>query len=434
MFEKRNRGLFYCLVNAILLSVMLYAQQPGEGIVTGEVFNESTDKPIEFASVGLFKLPDSSLVAGTMTDAEGKYFIEKVPDGKYYLLVNRIGYESSKPITLVIDTQNKKADLGKLNLVEIPVPAGDIAVTAEKPVYENTIDRKIYNVEQDIMSKSGTVSDLLQNVPSVTVDIDGNISLRGSENVLVLINGRSSPLMGKNRAAVLQQMPAGSIEKIEVITNPSAKYKPEGTSGIINIVLKKNTIAGLNGSIALNGGYDTRYNGNITLNYNPGHFNIYGSLGYRKDSRSRHSLNSRRFYDQNGQIDNYLDENGQTHARPLSYISSLGIDYNLGESDHFGVSGNYFYRDVRQRGVTSYTSQDDNLSIISDYIRGRDAVEHEFENEGRVYYEHSFAKEDHKLHIEYNISDQPEKETNHYVDTYSIPALQSQYENDEQSR
>src|ERR1035437_9000108 len=126
------------------------------------------------------------------------------------------------------------------------------------------------------MSKTGSVSELLQNVPSVQVDIDGNVSLRGSDNVMILINGKPSALMGANRAAVLQQMPANTIEKIEIITNPSAKYKPDGTSGIINIVLKKNKSLGLNGSVALNAGNNERYNGNVLVNYNPGKLNIFG--------------------------------------------------------------------------------------------------------------------------------------------------------------
>ena len=117
-----------------------------------------------------------------------------------------------------------------------------MTVTSQRTTFINSIDRKVYNVQQDILSKTGSASDLLQNIPSVQVDIDGTVSLRGSENVLILLNGKTSPLMGKNRAEVLQQMPANSIERIEVITNPSAKYKPDGTSGIINIVLKKDVV------------------------------------------------------------------------------------------------------------------------------------------------------------------------------------------------
>src|SRR5207249_120261 len=156
----------------------------------------------------------------------------------------------------------------------------------EKSMYNNSIDRKVYNVDQDLMSKAGSASELLQNVPSVQVDVDGNVTLRGS-GALIMINGKTSPIMDKNSATVLQQMPASSIEKIEVITNPSAKYKPDGSSGIINIVLKKNTSLGLNGTVSANAGNQDRYNGNIRLNYNPGSLNIYGSYGARKDNRNR---------------------------------------------------------------------------------------------------------------------------------------------------
>jgi len=154
----------------------------------------------------------------------------------------------------------------------------EVTVTSNKIMLSNSIDRKTYNVQQDILSKTGSASDLLQNIPSVQVDIDGNVSLRGSENVLILINGKTSPLMGKTRAEVLQQMPASSIDRIEVITNPSAKYKPDGTAGIINIVLKKDSGSGLNGGITGNIGNQGRYNGNMNLNYNPGNINIFGKI------------------------------------------------------------------------------------------------------------------------------------------------------------
>jgi outer membrane receptor protein involved in Fe transport len=417
------------VVGLVLLAANLSAQQTKDGIVAGSIISKPANKPVEFVSISLFKANDNVSITGTMSDAEGKFFINQIPDGKYYVLANRIGYADVKSGTFTINSDHMKIDLGKLVMLVSAIPTGDITVTAEKPVSSNSIDRKVYNIDQDIMSKAGTASDLLQNVPSVSVDIDGNVSLRGSENVLILINGRSSPLMGKTRAAVLQQMPANSIERIEVITNPSAKYKPEGTSGIINIVLKKNTTAGLNGSVSLNAGLDSRYNGSVNLNYNPGRFNLFGSLGYRKDSRHRSSDSFRSSYDQNRQISSYLSENDKSHARPLSDIASLGVDYNPNENNHMGISGDYFYRDVKQLATTRDIYQGSDLAITSDFIRGRLGHEHEYENQATAYYEHSFSKEDHKLHVEYVISDRPEKEDNHYNNTYSLPAPGLHYEN-----
>jgi outer membrane receptor protein involved in Fe transport len=424
-----NLKIKICVLYVVLLSTTLFAQSSNQGIVTGTIIGKTTNKPIEFASVGLFSATDSMLVTGTMTDADGKFFINKIADGNYYVQFNRIGFSNGKSAAFVINSQFTKKDLGKLLVTETTIPADNIVVTAEKPILNSTIDRKVYNIEQDIMSKSGSTSDLLQNIPSVTVDIDGNVSLRGSENVLILINGRASPLMGKNRAAVLQQMPASSIERIEVITNPSAKYKPEGTSGIINIVMKKNVLAGLNGSVSVNGGLNSRYNGNVSLNYNPGKLNIYGNIGYRKDSRNRRSLNDRRYYNLNGQVDRYLNDDGKSHSRPLSQIVALGLDYALTDRDHLGLSGNYFYREDKQKESSRFISKSNDLSVISDYIRSGNGYEREYENEATVYYDHAFAKEDHKLHIEYAISDRPEKENSHYVDVFYIPAQGPEYDN-----
>src|SRR5207247_1468374 len=159
----------------------------------------------------------------------------------------------------------------------------EVEITADKPIFNYSGGKKVYNVEQDLMSQSLSATEVLQNIPSVKVEIDGKVSLRGSSNVLIMVNGKTSPLMDKNSAGLLEQMPASEIEKIEVITNPSAKYKADGKSGIINIVLKKNTAPGINGNLITHVGNNGRYNGNVRLNYNPGTLNIYGGMNLRKD-------------------------------------------------------------------------------------------------------------------------------------------------------
>lgn len=308
--------------------------------VKGVVVNESTRKPLEFANVTVIRSADSFLVSGTVTDKQGEFEIQNLPDGKYFLRIGYIGYEDKKTEEFVLDTQHTEKNMGIIKIVETDVEVNDVVVTSKKLLMNNTIDRKVYNVDQDILSKSGSASELLQNIPSIEVDIEGNVSLRGSSNVLILINGKTSPLMGKSQAAVLQQIPAVSIEKIEVITNPSAKYKPDGTSGIINIVLKKNTGLGLNGNVTVNAGNDNRYNGNVRLNYNPGKANVYGSCGYRKDSRNRINAGT-----ETG-IPPYVYYYNQTlnsYARPISHMFALGIDYKFDKSNSAGISGDYFH-------------------------------------------------------------------------------------------
>jgi outer membrane receptor protein involved in Fe transport len=418
-----------CVCSIVLLSGNIFAQRSNEGIVTGSITAKSTNQPIGSASVVLLDLGDSTIVSGTTTDAKGKFILNNIPDGNYYIIFSCIGYAEINSGAFSINSQDKKQDLGTFSMTETPVLLKGIVVTGEKPTFNISIDRKVYNLEKDIMSKGGSASELLQNIPSVSVDIDGNVSLRGSSNVLILINGRTSPLMGKNRADVLQQMPANSIERIEVITNPSAKYNPDGTSGIINLVLKKNKQSGLDGTISANGGVSYRDNGNISLNYNPGHFNLYGSYGLRKDNRNRHYMDTRRYYSQANDTSSYYNENDASFDRPLSHIASLGIDYDLDGSNRFGVSGNYFYKGSTRTETSRNTSTNNESMISSDYSRDRLDYDHESDNGATVYYDHAFAKKDHKLHLEYNISDQPEQEDNHYTDTYLVPVQMPTYDN-----
>jgi outer membrane cobalamin receptor len=165
------------------------------------------------------------------------FVLEQMPFGTYRLTYGFLGDGSDETPPLVLDTQHQSLDLGRLTIAEAAIKMDKVEVTSRKEAFYNSIDRKVYNVGKDIQSATGSASDLLQNIPSVQVDIEGNVSLRGDESVLILIDGKTSALMGANRAAVLEQMPADSIDKIEVITNPSAKYKPDGTAGIINIAL-----------------------------------------------------------------------------------------------------------------------------------------------------------------------------------------------------
>jgi hypothetical protein len=424
-----RRILLFCIPYIFLSSFNLLAQNLNNGgTVSGSITSKPGKKPLEYASVVLFNSLDSTIVSGTVTSADGKFVINHIPNGSYYLVFSCIGYFDTTSGIFPIDSQHRKQALGKFSITQVALLQKGIVVTGEKPTYNNFIDRKIYNVEKDMISQTGSASDLLQNVPSVSVDIDGNVSLRGSENVLML-NGRASPLLGKNRADFLQNLPANSIERIEVITNPSAKYRPEGTAGIINIVLKKKRDAGLSGAISANGGPGSRGNGKISLNYNPGHFNLYGSYGIRKDSRNRYSHDSRTYIDQQSSLSTYFKEDIKSLARPFANIGSLALDYNLNDNNQAGISGDYFRRDFTRNDKSTTGYQDDQFQITGAFMRNRHDIEYEIENSMTAYLDHSFGKEDHKLHLEYNLSDRPEQEDNHYTNTYHIPVQIPTYDN-----
>ena len=328
----------------------------------------------------------------------------------------------------MIDIKNKNLDIGTIYLRDTTITLEEILVTSQKSLFNNEIDKKVYNVSQDIMSKTGSASDLLQNVPSVQVDIDGVVTLRGSSNVLIMVNGKTSPLMGSNQSMVLQGIPANTIEKIEVITNPSAKYRPDGTSGIINIILKKNTDAGFNGTVNGNLGLNDRYNGGFHLNYNSGDFNIFGGYNIRKDNRKRINTDVRQQVDSASNIINY-NENFDANYRPLSHFVTLGIDYSPENINQFGISGNYFYNGFIRNDVSGsiYTNAFGN--ITENYDRNRYDKEFEKESDYNLYYEHRFLKENHKIRLEFTGSHAPELENNHYTNIYYYPDIPIQYDN-----
>ncbi len=396
--------------------------------VKGIINDASTHQPVQFVSVRLQRIADSSLVAGVVSDKKGAFLFENLKPGEYFIQLNLIGYEPKRIDSIAIALGKPSISLGNIRLVEKPVSLDDVLVTSQRALINSEIDRKVYNVNQDIMAKTGSASDLLQNVPSVEVDIDGNVSLRGSSNVIILINGQTSPLMGKSRAEVLQQMPANTIDKIEVITNPSAKYRPDGTSGIINIVLKKNTVLGVNGSLGANVGIDDRYNGNARLNYNSGGMNVFGNFSLRQDSRHRTNDDIQTQIDSVG-APSYYRQNLTSVSRPVATIGGLGFDLAVDPSNKFGLAGTYFYNRFTRNDVAPTFVRDAGGTITNSYDRNRHDPEFEEEYGFTSFYQHNFPGEDHTLRLDVKSSNAPEQEDNHYTTIYYTPAGPNEYDN-----
>ncbi|PWJ57452.1 outer membrane receptor protein involved in Fe transport [Dyadobacter jejuensis] len=283
--------------------------QSKEGNMSGEVIDDQSGKPLEFANIRLFSEADSTLVDGVVTDSKGVFSIKAAP-GKYYLYVEFMGFirELRSGITLQDGAPSLK--LGKFSLQPIAHELGELVVQGEKSTMELSLDKRVFNVGKDLANAGGSAVDVLTNVPSVAVDVEGGVSLRGSGNVTILIDGKPSGLVSIKGSSGLQQLQASMIEKVEIITNPSARYQAEGMAGIINIVLKKERKEGINGSFDLIAGHPVNYgvaanvnyrkkNLNFFINYTltyrntPGQNTIYQEL-YRNDStfiteRSMHS-------------------------------------------------------------------------------------------------------------------------------------------------
>ena len=211
---------------------------PKIGKIFGSLRDSKTNEAVSFAAVAFLSARDSSLVGGVQTNEKGNFLAEELPIGNIIIKASFIGYATtfSKPILLTM--QNSEVDAGVIKMAASITNLKDVTITGEKADFVNSIDRKVYNMDKNIVNTGGTVTDVLQNIPSVNVDIDGNVALRGSQNVTILIDGKPSGLLGGDRKAILQQLPANAVDQIEIITNPSAKFDADGMGGIINIKTK----------------------------------------------------------------------------------------------------------------------------------------------------------------------------------------------------
>ena len=315
----------------------------GDGIVSGKILDKSKDTPLEYVSFRLFSVKDSSIVAGIFTDVGGKFTLENLPLGNFYAKITFTGYAP-----LIMNDIKISSVMKVVNLGTIKMELGDskmlqeIKIVGEIDLLKIGIDKKVYNVGEDLSVKGGTANDVLNNIPSVQVDQEGKISLRGDGGVTILIDGRPSSLSGTSGKSLLDALPAGSIERIEIVTNPSAKYDPDGTSGIINIVLKKNKLKGFNGLVNgtlgsgdLTGG--NSFEGGVSLSYRNSKFNTFGSYAgrYTEGYRNNYSDLTQTFTD--GSSFRILQERIGTDLN-AGHTIRLGSDFYLKARHLLGIS------------------------------------------------------------------------------------------------
>jgi outer membrane receptor protein involved in Fe transport len=406
----------------LIIEINLWGQPSNQSTIKGKIIEQETKESIEFVNVSLFITSDSSLVTGLVTDTNGEFCFTDVQDGNYYIQISCIGFETIIISNISAGYKNYLIDLGTITLRVSNILLNDVDIISQKSAQNNSIDRKVYNVKKDILSQTGSVSDILQNIPSVSVDVDGTVSIRGSSNITFFINGKPSALLKKNSAVALQEIPANTVEQIEVITNPSAKYKPDGIGGIINIVLKKNMQKGFNGTVMVNIGNMGRYNANLTLNYNTGKFNIYGSYGFRRDKGPQTSSDFRVSRDPAMNVLNYYNSKTTSSSTSFSHIGNIGFEYQINDKNKLEVSGIANFQNMN-RNLKATTSWSDSTKIVTnEYTTERINEESEMEWEASALYEHKFNNEDHILQFELNLTGYNEAEDNHYIETYVLPS------------
>ncbi len=344
------------LILSLLLlgsSLTIYGQQESSAksttSITGKVFDEQTKRPIQFSNVVLSTTNDSVQVTGTVTNKDGDFLLKGIRNGRYFLQVRFIGYTTRKIKNILISNSTYNLNLGKIYLKPSAINLKSVVINGKRSPISYELDKKVIDVSQMKTAMSGTAADVLENIPSVNVDINGNVSLRGSTNFQVLINGHPSVMDPQD---ALQQIPASSIKTIELITNPSAKYDASGTAGIINIILKKNTNLGLSGLVDIMGGLRNKYGGNLILQYKTPfiNYNLGIDLNHRSFPGTR--TENKQFIISGNT--SYLNSNGDmTWGRTVSGIRG-GLDFNFSDNDILSVGGRYGSRSFLRNSTLNY--------------------------------------------------------------------------------
>ena len=382
---------FFTLITILFLATTVKAQLGGGGGVVGRisgtVIDSVTHKPCPDASVAIYRSGGKVPNNGVLTDEKGVFKLNEVKNGKWKIVISFFGYPS-KTIDPVITTPEKPdANLGTIIFSPSKQTLKEVKIVASAPIIETRVDKIVYNAEKDITSTGGNASDILRKVPLVSVDIDGNVSLRGDQNVKVLINGKPSGAMANNLADVLKSIPADQIKSVEVITSPSAKYDAEGSAGIINIITKSSNISGVSGSVS--GGVGTRQNnGNANLNINQNRLSITGNFGgnftWPQTTTTNSDLEFDNGYYTRGNSSNQIKRYGYRGSGSLSYdfnnfnSFNSNIAFNQGGFKANG-GGNFGRKD--STGTVNYNSRTYSNTTFGGFDWNNDYI-HKFKKEG----------------------------------------------------
>ena len=355
---------------SLLLTIAISAQRPGGNrgakgakkvTIKGTLIDGETKQSLEFATISVHNSKDSTLIGGGITDLDGKFSIES-PSPDFYLALDFIGYKTTVVNDIPKPNEMKEIDMGLISLSPDGVKLDDIQITAERSETTFALDKKVFTVGKDLANRGGTAQEILDNVPSVTVDVEGNVSLRGSENVRILIDGKPSGLIGIGESGGLRSIPSNLISQIEVVTNPSAKYEAAGTAGIINIVLKKDKRTGFNGSFEMTLGNPQQYGAGANINYRSGKVNWFASynLQYREGPGS--GVAYQNYYQGDStlitQIDRAMERTGLSHNMRFgadyfltdNQTLTASLNYRLGDDDNLNT---ITYRDLTVPGILS---------------------------------------------------------------------------------
>ncbi|HTD40960.1 MAG TPA: outer membrane beta-barrel protein, partial [Mucilaginibacter sp.] len=397
------RNIVIILLIFLGSSTLINAQPYNDpkGHISGKVIDAVTKQPVDYATVSIFKDGTASPINGVVTDPKGAFTISNLNPGEYSIAVDFIGYKKKTIDHLSIGGSTPNIALGVIAIEPVQNQLQSVQIVDKAPVVQNKIDKMVFNVANDLTSQSGTASDVLQKVPQVTVDIDGNVQLQGNSNIRFLINGKPSSIFGASLADALQSIPATQIKSIEVITSPGAKYDANGTGGIINIVLKDSKVQGVNGNVNLSAG-TRRENANLNLNVRKGNFGVNGFFGGGEQVNTT-TINTSDNKSYSGNTVTDLYQRGNSAFTRGGFHSGIGFNWDITKKDALTVSFGYNYFKNHNNGPTNQSLSTINLpaDTISDIrsLRNSDSRFRGKYFDYSVDYKKTFNKEGQELDI-----------------------------------
>lgn len=417
------------LLTILTLAFTMGALQPAtaqpsndDGRIIGEVIDAGNEEPLSGATVALRSPADSSLVTGTTTDSTGAFALDNVPFGTYTLRVSFVGFATTRLTDVRVTRTQPTRDLETITLTARAEQLGEVTVSAERPAMDVQTDRTVYNTSQQVVTAGGSARMVLEDLPSIQVDIDGSISYRGNEGVRVHINGEPTSLSGQALASFLQSLPAESVARVEVIPNPSARYAPEGAAGIINIVLKKNRSAGWSGGITAGGGTNDAYSASANVGYQSGPWRVFTNYGFRTGSEEEGGSRFRRNFTQDPTV--LLDQSEAEGEDDRSHTLNTQLEYRPTDATSFSMETVFSTDAETQTGRTNYLRETVGGSLLDRFARITDSDEDEQSIDTRLSFNHDFAPDDHNLAVEVQYESEWQDENGSYVERALSPSAE----------
>ena len=362
--------------------------QRAKATLKGQIVDENGDLPLEYATITLFAQRDSSMVTGSITDDKGVFLIETRP-GQFYAQVEFLGYQLLTLNDIQLGKDKLHQDLGQITMRSDSETLVEVEVRAEKSQMQMSLDKRVFNVGKDLANTGASAEDILNNVPSVNVDIEGNVSLRGSDNVRILIDGKPSSLVGVDNANGLRSLPSNLIDKVEVITNPSARYEAEGMTGIVNIILRKEKKKGINGSVDVSAGYPENYGIGVNMNMRRNKFNFFTNYGLSYRNNPGSGFVYQEIY--SSAITEISEQTRRSDRSGLSNSFRFGADYYFSEKSI--LTGALMYRKSDENNFGRYTYLDYLGSTREqDFIGRSERTDDEREDESSLQYSLNYSK------------------------------------------